>query len=122
LGKVNVFATKLELIAQGRMVEAARVQLSKQDEEKEGIGLSDDDFDMIAEDISDELVGETGHGRRSRWTSTQISAARDVISRFMEEMPKSKCENCLASVPVIKHSGVGKIFQVGWGAGFLCRS
>lgn len=109
--RVNVFATKLELIAQGRMVEAARVQLSKQDGEKEGISLSDDDFDMIAEDISDELVGESGHGRRSRWTSTQISAARDVISRFMEEMPKSKCENCLASVPIIKQSGVGKIFQ-----------
>ncbi|XP_024394449.1 DNA-directed RNA polymerase I subunit 1 [Physcomitrium patens] len=106
--RVALFATKLELIAEGRMIDAARLQLPKSDDE-EGVGmnLSDEDVETIANDI---LTTKSGNPR-TQWTSTQLAAARTVISRFKDDMPKTKCENCLAHVPVIKQSGVGKIFQ-----------
>lgn len=109
LSQVALFATKLELIAEGRMIDAARLQLPKSDDE-EGVGmnLSDEDVETIANDI---LTTKSGNPR-TQWTSTQLAAARTVISRFKDDMPKTKCENCLAHVPVIKQSGVGKIFQV----------
>lgn len=108
LKQVSVFAAKLELIAQGKMVEAARVQLAKDDEEGPGINLSDDDVDTMTDNVN----LSKGGVRQSKWTSSQLSAAREVIHRFLEDMPKTKCENCLAHVPTIKQAGVGKIFQV----------
>ena len=106
--QVNIFSSKLELIAEGRMVEAARIKLSKDDEEGPGINLSDDDVDTVL----DKTVKTRSGNRRTLWTSTQLAAARLVIARFKDEMPKNKCENCLGHVPTIKQAGVGKIFQV----------
>jgi hypothetical protein len=107
--QVGIFATKLELIAEGRMVEAARVQLPKSDDEEgAGINLSDEDVETVANNM---LTTKSGNPR-TQWTSTQLAAARTVIGRFKDDMPKTKCENCLAHIPTVKHSGVGKIFQV----------
>lgn len=108
---MRIFATKLELIAEGRMVEAARVRLPEtndDDDEGPGENLSDEDVETISNGI---LKTKSGNSR-TQWTSTQLAAARAVIGRFKEDMPKTKCENCLAHVPTIKHSGVGKVFQV----------
>lgn len=106
--QVNIFSSKLELIAEGRMVEAARIKLSTDDEEGPGINLSDDDVDTVL----DKTVVTRSGNRRTLWTSTQLAAARQVITKFKDEMPKNKCENCLGHVPTIKQAGVGKIFQV----------
>lgn len=108
--QVKLFATKLELIAEGRMVEAARVQLPSKDGDEEGPGenLSDEDVETI---LSKASLTKSGNAR-TQWTSAQLAAARAVILRFKDDMPKTKCENCKAHVPAIKQSGVGKIFQV----------
>lgn len=106
---MRIFASKLELIAEGRMVEAARVQLPKKDDEEgPGENLSDEDV----ETLSNKILKTKSGNPRTQWTSTQLAAARTVISRFKDDMPKAKCENCLAHVPTVKQSGVGKIFQV----------
>jgi len=110
VSQVRIFVSQLELIAEGRMVEAARLlQLPRQDDDEgQGENLSDEDVETVSTTI---LKSKSGNPR-TQWTSTQLAAARTVIARFKEIMPKTKCGNCLAHVPTIKHSGVGKIFQV----------
>lgn len=93
--QVRLFATKLELIALGRMVEAARVQLpSKDAEEGPGENLSDDDD--VERILNKASLTKSGNAR-TQWTSAQLAAARAVILRFKDDMPKARCENCLAS-------------------------
>lgn len=93
------------------MVEAARLQLPSPDDDPSAgpeENLSDEDVNTISTKFPKTKSGNP----RTQWTSTQLAAARTVIAQFKEDMPKTKCQNCLAHIPTIKQSGVGKIFQV----------
>lgn len=69
---------------------------------------------LVESDYSDVDVGKENprRARKQFWTSDVLISAKDLWRKFLEEMPKNKCENCEANVPAIRNEGIGKIFQV----------
>ncbi|BBN13954.1 DNA-directed RNA polymerase I subunit RPA1 [Marchantia polymorpha subsp. ruderalis] len=120
--RVTLFSDKLELISQGRMVEAMNVVVKKVENEGDNMeeiiqgGSFSTGLDEEMGEDGSSYRGETGDedvaaGKR-HFTASQIDATKEVISQFMSSMPPRKCENCLAHVPAIRNEGVGKLFQL----------
>lgn len=55
------------------------------------------------------------------FTGGTMDAFKSLLKRFMDDMPKSKCENCKANVPTLRSEGVGKIFQVSFSGLYICQ-
>eukprot|EP00250_Pteridium_aquilinum_P003381 c13694_g1_i1 orf=235-4305(+) len=101
--KVQRYADQLELLHHGQEVEASSIFVNIEEE-----SLTDDnvetlnDFDTVKEEVLDTKFR----------TSGVLNAIKDLLKKFMEDMPKTKCENCEAHVPILRSEGVGKIFQL----------
>ncbi|KAL2622234.1 hypothetical protein R1flu_002439 [Riccia fluitans] len=123
--RVALFAEKLDLISQGRMVEAMDVVVKKSenDDLKDGVNVEEEESfatgltEEVGEDIGsskfrgDSSMEDAAAGKR-HFTASQVSAIKDVINQFLNSMPTRKCENCLGNVPSVRNEGVGKLFQV----------
>ncbi|KAL3691839.1 hypothetical protein R1sor_005490 [Riccia sorocarpa] len=123
--RVALFAEKLDLISQGRMVEAMDVVIKKTDNEDEKDGENIEEEESFATGLTEEVgednasskfrgdssMEEVAAGKRHS-TSSQVAAIKDVINQFLSGMPTRKCENCLGNVPSVRNEGVGKLFQV----------
>lgn len=115
-----MYADKLDLISQGRMVEAMNIFVKKNENnegepaDEEDMAVSGVDDDLLEDDKSVQCQGEslTQDIKKREWTSSQIDATKEVINQFINAIPTRKCENCLAMVPSVRNEGVGKLFQV----------
>lgn len=94
------------LLYKGREIEASKITVNTDDEDEES--LAEDNI----ETPNDSGLGEEGAAGSKLKTSGILNAIKDLLKTFMEDMPKSKCENCEANVPTLRSEGVGKIFQV----------
>ncbi|CAM6104025.1 unnamed protein product [Calypogeia fissa] len=116
--RVAMFADKLDLISQGRMVEAMNIFVKKNEEEGKEEGMEEDNAVSGVEDELPEVeksVHSQGEAltqeKKREWTSSQIDATKEVINQFLSSIPNRKCENCMANVPSVRSEGVGKLFQ-----------
>jgi hypothetical protein len=113
--KVAMFADKLDLICQGRMVEASNIVVKKQEDDpfEEDNPVSGIDDDLEEDDRSVHWQGKDVTQEKKRGLTTiQVDAIKDVTDQFLGSMPNRKCENCSAHVPTVKSEGVGKLLQV----------
>lgn len=101
--KVQGYADQLELLYRGQEVDTFKIILNSDEE-----SLPENNFDTH---VDFERVNE-GNPESKLWTSGLLNAIKDLLKKFMEDFPKSKCENCKANVPALRSEGVGKIFQM----------
>ncbi|KAI5064715.1 hypothetical protein GOP47_0019410 [Adiantum capillus-veneris] len=92
--RVQRYADQLELLHNGHEAESAKTNLN------------------MGEESSDLESSTEGAYQTKVKTSGVLNAIKDLLKRFMEDIPKSKCENCEANVPTLRSEGVGKIFQM----------
>ena len=99
--QVQGYADLLELLYKGQEIDTAAINLGTDEEantETKSRNL-DTEFENV-NPATQTLTGGT------------LDAIKGLLKRFMDDIPKTKCENCKANVPALRSEGVGKIFQV----------
>ena len=91
----------LELLYKGQEIDTIAINLGTD---------KDANSDTNARNLETEF--ENVNPATQTLTGGTLDAMKDLLKRFMDDMPKTKCENCKANVPALRSEGVGKIFQV----------
>eukprot|EP00898_Chlorokybus_atmophyticus_P009008 jgi/Chlat1/9108/Chrsp97S08381 len=107
--KVALYRRAIQLLANGKLIEASAVHLFNEKQDKEaaleaalegGIPMEDETFQEVITHVD---VEEPPSGDEyQQWTTHTVEAARTIIGSFLRKMPSTKCENCQAHVPSVK--------------------